>query len=277
MGARLAGDTLFGGAIGFAAAGIVAGFEEASGGTVEQHVASLFGLDDQSKAGAAAAAQPQLAAKTLQSAPSSTSGPTSMPTLTAERAAALVGACVAPAAGNPIRPAPAHPVDTIPVTKRSFPARSVKSFPQPVQQLERMPDKAASSQQPTEPTSARLARRIAEAQRAQSGLLIANLPDFGAVPQLTASGEDSRTGGVEGRENRSRTSPLPFRNHPYMRPVEPGRQHHGTRPAALSSGASAPECPCSQCCPGPSPSASIQFQPSGSPRFSWVGPRVEPD
>ena len=218
MGARMVGGALFGGAIGFAAAGIVAGFEEASGGTVEQHVASLFGLDKQGTAGAADAARPQLAATTPQSASSSTFGPTSIPTLTTEQAAALIGARVAPAAGNPVLPALAGPVDTSPAAKKFFAARPVKSFPQPVQQFEKMPDKAATARQPAESTSARLTRQIADAQRAQAGLLIANLQATGAVPALTESGDDAKTGSAEGKENRNQRVPLPFRNNPYILP-----------------------------------------------------------
>jgi hypothetical protein len=219
IGARLAGGALFGGAVGFAVAGIVAGFEEASEGTIEQHVASLFGVDDAgSDAGSAVATQPQLAVVTQRPEPVTTSVPTSIPTLTTDQAAALVGARVTPAAGNPILPALARPVDTVPVSQRSFPARPSKTFLQPVPQSGEMPDKAASAQQPTEPASARLTRQIAEAQRAQAGLLIANLQASGAVPPLTSSDENAKAASEEGKANRNRSASLPFRSHPYMLP-----------------------------------------------------------
>jgi hypothetical protein len=222
MGARLAGGALYGGPLGVVAAGAVAGFEEASGSTVEQHIASLFGLDNQS---ADAAAPPQIAVAAHPALPPGTP-PGSLPVLTADQAAALVAARVAPAAGQTVPSASARQGDALPVGERSFPARPQKTFPsqapqqvpQQVPQSEKMPGESASAQQPAESSSARLARQIAEAQRAQAGLLIANLQATGAVSALTSSGDDAKTETGEGSEKLNRAESLPFRSHPYMLP-----------------------------------------------------------
>ncbi len=220
LGARLVGGALFGGPLGFAAAGIVAGLEEASGGTVEQHVASLLGLDDSNATGAAAPAQPQLAAATLQTLPASPAAASSIPTLTMDQAAALIGARTVPAAGGqPSLPAPPALPARPSVASRSFPARPANAVAAPVQGTGKTPDKSANAAPAADAASARIARKIAEAQRAQAGLLIANLQAAGAVPPLSASSDEA--GGERGTEaarGEAVPAPMPFSKNPYMLP-----------------------------------------------------------
>lgn len=209
MGARLAGGALYGGPLGIAAAGIVAGLEEASGGTVEQHIASLFGGDDEAAPVAAASAETTVPLQLAAAAP-----PTmAIPNLTAAQAAALVN--IAPAAGRPAT-APPMPVASPPVSSVAANAiAGTEAAPVRVAEgaeLPGRPDRAG------ETASARVTREIAAAQRAQAGLLLASLQAEGVAKQLTASGDEADQEAESAAIAPPPTAPMPYRSHPYMLP-----------------------------------------------------------
>ena len=219
MGARLAGGALFGGPLGIAAAGIVAGLEEISGGTVEQHIASLFEGDDPAAppdvvttAATAAIAPdtsvPQLAAA-VPPAPA-------IPTLTTAQAALLAN--LAPAAGRPaagapasVSPTPVSQAPALPVVAKGISDAALAPATAGAEQSGRT-DRAG------ETASARVAREIAAAQRAQAGLLLASLQAEGAAKQLTASGDKTGQEAEGVAVAPLPTAPMPFRSHPYMLP-----------------------------------------------------------
>lgn len=204
MGARLAGGALFGGPIGFAAAGIVAGVEEASGASVEEHVASLFGFDE----------KPSVDTTPL---------PPQLASLSAVR--------VAPAAGSPAATATGPVQASSPIA--AFPASSAVA---PASQ----PASAVPRQASNDAANAGLAERIAQAQRAQAGLLAASL---NASHQCRWRNRGAlRRRGRGGSGNRGQflcpgadAVPQPPLHAPAQRAVKPGYPDHGTRAAALSS------------------------------------------
>ena len=183
MRARLAGGALFGGPIGFAAAGIVAGVEEASGASVEEHVASLFGFDE----------KPSVDTTPL---------PPQLASLSAVR--------VAPAAGSPAATATGPVQASSPIA--AFPASSAVA---PASQ----PASAVPRQASNDAANAGLAERIAQAQRAQAGLLAASLNASlnadGVTEALSDEGGEAAAGTADSSFVRE---PMPFRSHPYMLP-----------------------------------------------------------
>lgn len=242
QGARMIGGAVYGGPVGLLGAGLVAAFEEASGGSVETHVASLFS-DDSEDPGATAGGpgEAQLAAVTPTMAVSSPAAPTqpaaaalpAMPALSEAQLARLTG--IAPAAGSrigspafpakpdmaahpsnapatPVLPA-AHPV----VLEKVMPAAGVPEASPPA-----TGEKTGKGADAAEAARDRIAREIAQAQRAQAGLLIASLQADGAAAALTASGDDrSKTASSATAAGATSASPLPalpFRSHPYMLP-----------------------------------------------------------
>ncbi len=184
VGARIAGGALFGGPLGAAAAGMIAGLEQATGGSVEQHVASLFGFEQKS----GEVDQAQLA-------------------IAPEAATAAVAAALSSA-----------PRD---VPFAAFPARTPppalpRTSAHPAENFQAQPAAAQQAPPPSESASkADLARRIAAAQRAQAGLLAASLQADGV--QQALSGADEKSAPAEAGRSYA-AEPLPFRNHPYMLP-----------------------------------------------------------
>lgn len=231
MGARMAGGALFGGPLGLLSAGVVAGFEEASGGTVEQHVASLFGTEGDG--GAAGATDLPTEAQLAAAAPAVNAGAAAnasgqaaaMPVLTEAQLALLTG--TAPAAGQTAGPAPA--AEKAAAMDRAADADTMTADPaaegvEPGRRESAVPAAAAKNERAdaAETARARLAREIAAAQRAQAGLLIASLQADGAAASLTAPGSD-RTGPARpaAGEKAAEAAPaqaIPFRGHPYMLP-----------------------------------------------------------
>ena len=202
MGARLAGGALFGGPLGIAAAGVIAGIEEASGGTVEQHIASLFGGDEPAAPAAAVTAAATASDRPVPQLAAAAPPQSDVPTLTTAQAAFLAN--LAPAAGQP---ASGQPASGQPAAASPAPARATAAAEQP-----------ARTDRAGETASARVAREIAAAQRAQAGLLLASLQAEGAAKQLTASGEETDREAESAAVAPPPTAPMPFRSHPYMLP-----------------------------------------------------------
>jgi hypothetical protein len=194
IGARLAGGALYGGPFGALAAGAVAIFEDASGKTVEQHVAALF---DGGPDGDPAASQ-------LAGDPPAAPAPAGQTAATEDApAAATVAATVATV--NPNEPPAAGPASSVaPAATRAPPATTAAPAT--------APDAAAERQ--------RIATAIEKAQRAQAGLLLASIEaDRAATKRLDKDGEASSARAATDAE---RTQP--FRSHPYMLP--PGAPPH---------------------------------------------------
>ena len=205
VGSRVLGGALFGGPIGLIGAGLTAIFEEISGGTVEEHVASLWNTltDDgdataqiatAEKTGPAPAAVPVI--KNDYAAAATQSGkavvetkPIAIPTLIAATAKITPSQPTAPTQLSP-RPLARPPVTVAPMSA----VHRVTSRQPQIQTA----DRNAESQ--------RIAKAIDQAQRAQAGLLLANL------------GADQSD---QPREANERTAPQqvqPFKSHPYLLP-----------------------------------------------------------
>lgn len=206
VGSRMLGGALFGGALGVLVSGLTAIFEDISGGSVEEHMASAWNaLTDEGDAAATiattekkdaapealiddefAAAAPPPAALAVGAEPMAL--PSQIPiTLT------NIGL---PPAMDPGRPSP-RPLANPPVTVSPLTAIHRPRERQPQLQHGTV-DRSAENQ--------RIAKAIEQAQRAQAGLLLANLEaDKTEKPIHTAD-----------------KAPIqqiqPFKSHPYMLP-----------------------------------------------------------
>jgi hypothetical protein len=202
VGSRVLGGALFGGPLGVLVSGLTAIFEEISGGAVEEHVASAWNaLTDDGDAAANMAttekkdAAPEAlvdddfaaAARIVDAKPMAL--PSQIPILT------NIGL---PPAMNPRQPSP-QPLARPPVTVSPLTAVHRPLSRQPQQQLQHgIIDRSAENQ--------RIASAIEQAQRAQAGLLLANL-------------EADRTEKPIDTSDKALTQQIqPFKSHPYMLP-----------------------------------------------------------
>jgi len=205
VGPRLLGGALFGGPLGVLITGLTAILEDISGGSVEEHVASLWNnLTDES------AAAPQIAARETKGPE-----PAALPVIEDDHAAAA--AQPAPPVGE-TKPA-ASPVQIAATTKIATPQTMGPAQPDP-RALPRPPVTVAPmtavhrvhsrQAQPVQTDrgadSQRIAMAIEQAQRAQAGLLLAS---------LGADSADQK----RGADNPAAIQQIqPFKAHPYLLP-----------------------------------------------------------
>jgi len=213
VGSRILGGALFGGPLGLLVSGLTAIAEDVSGGSVEQHVASLWNsFTDEGPATS------QIAAVAREKIPDPQTPP-------AIEAAVAAPADVLSRTAGPMTVA--APVQTAAATQ-IFPPPPAHTRPSP-QPLPRPPVSVSPmmavhrihSPQPQPPSADRTAesRRIAlaveQAQRAQAGLLLANL------------GVDNPDPPRGGGDQANVAQFQPFKAHPYMLP-------HGAPPQLIS-------------------------------------------
>jgi hypothetical protein len=215
IGSRLIGGALFGGPLGILITGLTAIMEELSGGSVDEHVASLLNtIGDEDDA-----------ASQFASVEKRGPDPVFLPRLEVDVAAPAAPQAPATVDANPVavslrtadttktaelqktdhpqlspQPIPRAPVTVAPMTAihrvRSRPAHTEQQYSGQLQPA--MDSQGAQNQ--------RIAKEIEKAQRAQAGLLLANLgAEFADRPRSEADQ-------VTERQNQ------PFEAHPYLLP-----------------------------------------------------------
>jgi hypothetical protein len=207
-GARVAGGALFGGPLGVVGAGITAVFEEASGASVEKHIATLWNnvTGDQ-------AANDQIAAKT-SAAPDHTAEDNDILAYADDKANIPVPAVSVPGTGNAaiMASAVANPLS---VAAPASP-QPVARPPVGVAPLAAVHRTQAAATEPARPDPSaerqRVEQAIERARQAQAGLLLANISADNPAGQQAAepAGALAETAKVDQRQ--------PFRSHPYMLP-----------------------------------------------------------
>jgi hypothetical protein len=210
IGSRLLGGALFGGPLGVLITGITAIFEDVTGGSIDEHVATLWNtLDEEGKGTSQLAASvnkdPVPAALPLMeddyaavaTRPAQAVGepkPITNPVPIAASAHIVSPHTIGPAQLSP-QPVPRPPVTVAPLTA----VHRVHSRPAHVQQAQPVTaDREAESQ--------RIAKAIELAQRSQAGLLLASL------------GADSAEQPRDAGDRRSPQPVQPFKAHPYLLP-----------------------------------------------------------
>jgi len=201
LAAQLAGDTLYGGPIGFLASGLGAAFSSTAGKSDGEMLASvvhdIFGSDGTtSDQEASARGNPPASPAAAASAP-------------AETIVAAPQASIAPASDmtpSDTTTPDAAPPDTTPLTVSPVTASPASAAPGLFSPATRDSHAAA------DPVSQRIAKQVAEAQRAQAGLLLASLQ---AVP----AGGPARPRPHDKRDEQTATAdaPAPPR-HPFLPP-----------------------------------------------------------
>lgn len=203
VGSRVLGGTLFGGPLGLLGAGLTAIFEEISGGSVEEHVASAWNaLTDETNAAPQVAAtgetvKPQAATLPLEddyaTLPRQPAHPVAPNQAAGEQIASTAAAMPLPApTADPLSP------------QQASQATPVAAAIQAIQRSPAQENQAAATNGNAD--RIRINRAIEAAQRAQAGLLLANL----GVEKVDQASEADRQ--TEQEKNQ------PFQSHPYMLP-----------------------------------------------------------
>lgn len=212
-GARVAGGALFGGPLGVIGAGLTAVFEETSGGSVEEHVAALWNsvTGDKAPNTQIAATVPANGAATATartaSEPQKNDSPAYADDADDEDTPAPLPAAIM--AATPAGAAAIMPVAPIPPSPQPMPRPPVSVSPltavhrtQAAEQAQ--PDPAADRQ--------RIAQSIERAQKAQAGLLLANVgADKPAATQAPTEKNETADAAAEVQNQ-------PFKPHPYLLP-----------------------------------------------------------
>lgn len=232
LGARLAGGALYGGALGVAAASLIAAFEEVTGETIEQQVAGLF--DDTPGTVAETAAETAAPATLLANADK----PAQIAADPARSSTAQQGAATAV---EGIDDADPEIDQNISASSTTSELNNPEFFARPVSAIMaaagRTTESVAEARQPAVPDGPRdnpkasvistthdvnknqadermrIAKSIADAQRAQAGMLLASLGSYRGMEALNGAAKDDRDDIDNTRESKD-----PFLAHPYALP-----------------------------------------------------------
>jgi hypothetical protein len=224
MGARMAGSVLYGGPMGLLGAGVVAAVEEATGDKIEGHLAAIFTDTPETTEQIAATSSDSFEEEDDTNSPGILTSPSEK--LSADQiSAAPVNAAAAVTTASLSAASPHERSSRADVFSKSQLTMGVAAAPA---QLSKMDErkilqflsdrKEATGQAASNAVSdkKRLSSAILEAQRAQTGLLLANL---GATANsTTASTEnDKRNGSTKAQPAPAPVTPF-FKPHPYMLP-----------------------------------------------------------
>ena len=185
LGARLIGGAIFGGPLGIILAGISALFEEASGGNVADHaIAFVKGLTDGDDEGPS-----DIIAAMLDHAEGDASEgleTTAAADIDASPLAEAPGT-VEPAAGSPPVASAGEQAATTEIVSPAASAAVVATAP--TDKTPRLNFIQTDGKQGLDSESQRIARALWDSQRAQAGLLLANLRSHDTAPRRGAGGD----------------------------------------------------------------------------------------
>jgi hypothetical protein len=222
VGARMAGSVLYGGPMGLLGAGVVAAVEEATGDKIEGHLAAIFTGTPDSAEQLATTPEPSYEEEDDTNAPGILSGPSEkvstdqISALSPNPAATIAAASLATAAPN-------GKTSGAVLFGKSQPPAGAAAIPTQLSQrderkiLQFLSDrKEATGQAASNAASEkkRLSSAILDAQRAQTGLLLANL---GATANSTTTRPENEKAELSTRSQPAPVTPF-FKPHPYMLP-----------------------------------------------------------